>query len=670
LGVSHQIEVKNKLPEATQIKSHDLLKSSPRVDAVLRIRSRPLVPARLRTVHEQVPDYSNPYVVEMERQILFGATATATATVAAVRTLTMAATRTTDLICLMVSSGLFVLSQPPFDLGFLATIALVPWLFRTRRASPAGALAWGLLFGVMVSIGGANWIFDALAAEGSNGLRRIMAAVLIAIWAKGLLFAGAGWVVVRLRSRSPAIAILIPSLVFGLGEFWIAESAWGLPLLLLGHSQISVPGVAQLAVAIGVPGISAMLFALNLALVSAIIVGQGGRRLAFVLGSTWLIAMVAGLPLARVLSPEPRAETRQLLIIQPDICRHDRWELAHQEALLERIAAQTTRAIAESPQPPDAILWPESLLTLPIEPDDRRGRRLQQHVDEWGVPVVLGLVRRAPGAGPDRYLNSVVWWSPILGPVDVQDKVRAIPVVESSRRFWGQEILDWAIANAADGPRVVEAMRAEPLTGAFTVSPALCYEILFPSLVADRRDDESVAIVNLADDSWVEGEVLDQQLIAAAAFRAIEQRLTMIRVSHGGASIAIDRFGREIASLPPNRVGQLTIEVAATPRPSTVEKGASLLPMVVVVAAMLIHCATMSSTRYFGPRIIDDHQRPNRGSGRNFHRSPTRSPPAHLADSLSEPPLQSRLHAGPTWGFLGGSVGGRTVAIPETPAGP
>jgi apolipoprotein N-acyltransferase len=536
----------------------------------------------------------------MEGQAIFAATATATAAT------NLIARRTKDLFCVMASSGLLVLSQPPFELGFLATIALVPWLLRTRRASAAFAFGLGLLFGVMFAIGGASWIFDALAAEGSHGLRRVLAAVLIAVWAKGLLFAGTGWVVHRLRSRSPAIAILVPALVFGLVEFWIGESPWGLPLLLLGHSQFSVPGVAQLAVAIGVPGISTLLFALNLALVSAIIVTQGGRRLALAIGSMWLLAMAGGLPLARMLSPGPLGESRRLLVIQPDISRHDRWESAYQEALLEEMAAQTARAIAVSLQPPDAILWPESLLTVPLEPADRRGRRLQHHIDEWGVPVVLGLARRAPGARSDRYLNSVVWWSPILGPIDVQDKVRAIPVVESSRRFWGQEILDWAIANAADGRRVAEATRAGSLIGAFTLSPALCFEILFPSIVADRRDDESVAIVNLADDSWVEGEALDKQLIAAAAFRAIEQRLTMIRVSHGGSSIAIDRFGREIASLPPNRVGHMTIEVAATSRPSMVEKGASLIPIVGVLSALLVRWATTGSQRPGGVRITHD----------------------------------------------------------------
>jgi len=483
-----------------------------------------------------------------------------------------------NILFLVASAGLLVLSQPPYDWGFLAVFALVPWLSRTRRVHAFGAFAMGLLFGVLFAIGSANWIFDALAAQGATGLRGVVVAVLIALWAKGLLFASAGWIANRLKAQDPVIAILLPSLSFGLGEFWIGHSAWGLPLLLLGHSQVSVPGVAQLAGVVGVPGISMMLFALNLSLASVSLGESRARRFAIALVSIWLFAAATGVPLARALLPRPRGQPKRLLVVQPKLIPHGRWESAYQERLLEEIVEETGRALVGSRKRPDVILWPESLLNLPVEPSDRLGRRLQRHIDGWDVPVVLGLLREAesvddvntaPGWPPDRYFNSVIWWSPIKGPIAFQNKRRAIPVVESSRRFPGQGILDWLIARGGDGPRVVEADRVEPLKGEFTLTAVLCFEILFPELVADRRDEETLAIVNLADDSWVAGEVLDAQLIAAGAFRAIEQRPTMIRVSHGGLSVVVDRFGKTIASLPPDRSGQLTVEVAPPPTGSS-----------------------------------------------------------------------------------------------------
>jgi apolipoprotein N-acyltransferase len=174
-----------------------------------------------------------------------------------------------------------------------------------------------------------------------------------------------------------------------------------------------------------------------------------------------------------------------------------------------------------------------------------------------------------------------VWWSPQIGQIDAVDKVRAIPLIESSRSFSGRAVLGRVMGEVAKGPRVVEALVARPIQGEFTISPALCFEVLFPRIVAERRNDESVAIVNFADDSWVPGEVVDAQLVSAARFRAIEQRMTLVRISHGGLSVVIDRYGHEIASLEPDTTAHLFVEVAASSPPSIFEKAAILfLPLV------------------------------------------------------------------------------------------
>ncbi len=123
------------------------------------------------------------------------------------------------------------------------------------------------------------------------------------------------------------------------------------------------------------------------------------------------------------------------------------------------------------------------------------------------------------------------------------------------------------------------------MRGEFTLSPVLCFEILFPRLVADRRDESSVAIVNLADDSWAEGQVLDAQLVTAATFRAIEQRLTLVRVSHGGLSVAIDALGQQIVSLPPDSFAHALIEVSSAPPPSIIEKVS--IPLLPVIAGSM-----------------------------------------------------------------------------------
>jgi apolipoprotein N-acyltransferase len=382
----------------------------------------------------------------------------------------------------------------------------------------------------------------------------------------------------------------------------MSHSPWGLPLALLGHSQSTVPGIRQLAVAIGVPGISAFLFALNFSVAMAIRGGTRPRIRALALGVSWLVTLASGRPIAESFSADaPETSPRSLLVVQPDIDSRERWQMAGQPAILEAIFEETSRAITEMKSRPDVILWPESLLTLPFAPEDPLGRRLQDQIDRWGVPVVLGLVRAAQVVRPDHrrlYRNSVVWWSPLVGPVDWEDKVRAIPIVESSRGYFetGNVLSDWAFPGSIQAPRVVEAIKAEPLRGEFTLSPALCFEILFPRIVSDRRADESVAIINLADDNWVEGEAADEQIIASATFRAIEQRLPMIRVSNGGRSVVIDRYGERIAELPVDEFGHMVVEVRAMPRASMAEKLALVLPPVIAWVLVLMVARAYSPT--------------------------------------------------------------------------
>lgn len=141
---------------------------------------------------------------------------------------------------------------------------------------------------------------------------------------------------------------------------------------------------------------------------------------------------------------------------------------------------------------------------------------------------------------------------------------------------WGEPLARWAFEGPSRLPQVEEAQFAGPLRADFVVTAILCYEALFPGLVSERTSKDSLAIVNLSDDSWIPGNVADSQLLAASAFRAIEQRLTLIRVSHGGLSVVLDPFGIEVASLPPNQFAHMIVSVSKSPPPTLFEKVAIL----------------------------------------------------------------------------------------------
>ena len=190
--------------------------------------------------------------------------------------------------------------------------------------------------------------------------------------------------------------------------------------------------------------------------------------------------------------------------------------------------------------------------------------------------MVLGAARSASTPGDGRYRNSALWITPEAGIVATFDKTRAIPLAESARRVPGHALLERLIGAGDDPHRVEEASRQVPLRAGLSFVPALCFEILFPGLVDERRSADALAILNLANDSWFESPAASRQQLAFGAFRAIEQRLPVVRVAHGGVSAILDPYGRVTDHLGFGREGALWTTLIPTPAPGSGEKTAIL----------------------------------------------------------------------------------------------
>ncbi len=98
----------------------------------------------------------------------------------------------------VASALLLTLSQSPVDFGYVAVVALIPWLLATRHASAVEAVVLGVITGVVYGLASASWLVSAFESQGAFGLGAVLAAVLTAFWAKGLLFGAVGYAVQRL----------------------------------------------------------------------------------------------------------------------------------------------------------------------------------------------------------------------------------------------------------------------------------------------------------------------------------------------------------------------------------------------------------------------------------------------------------------------------------------
>jgi apolipoprotein N-acyltransferase len=487
------------------------------------------------------------------------------------------------LVACVATGVLLAVAQPPWDISPLAFVALTPLLVATRgecNGSCTHGSILGLVAGAAHGVVLAYWIPSALQSIGASSWGARAALCVTAFWGKGVPFLVVGCaasLIAKLPrgSRGPAFMLAVASI-----EAAVSRLPSGIPWSLLGHSQHEVDGLAQLAALGGVPLLSGLVAWVNWELVELRLAAPTTRTSA----AARLAALAGALGLCALLGTRAVEWTRagggrgghpalQLLVIQPDIDPAERWNPETQRTNLALVAALTHRELARYTQKPDVVVWPETLVTSPIDSDRALRADLEAAAKALGAPLVLGVTRSPLRGGRRSYRNSVLWLDPGNGVVDAFDKTTAVPIVEADGSGQGLSLLEPWFGVSPQTPRVEEGETERPVAAAgISFAVLLCYEIIFPGLVSARATPDVAAILNLANDSWFRGEAVSRQQLAAGAFRAIEQRRTLVRVAHGGVSAVFDPYGRTAASLPFGTEGSLWVEVPAESPPTPLER--------------------------------------------------------------------------------------------------
>jgi apolipoprotein N-acyltransferase len=503
--------------------------------------------------------------------------------------------RATFAFRILLASVLYALAQPPWSLGLLAAVALVPWLLDAYSASPTRAALSGALLGTLSGLLVGQWIPPALVAMGSSRAGAHLLALVTALLVSGVPWGvvGFSWAWVLPRVQSTAIRVVLAATLVFVVESARSECSWGVPWALLGHSQWKLAGATQLAVVGGVPLISALLAATNASLAELVTRRSRGRLRALgVAAAVWGAygaLLVAGLPVAEALrsASSPRAgPVLDLLVVQPDLPPGERWERDARLANLALVTAQTKQALS-SARDVDLILWPELQLTEPLEHDLGLRDALREAVDGLGIPLVLALTWGTQSPRARLCRNAAVWVEPGRGIAAVIEQTAPVPLLESASlpRVGG------ALLRALGSSRPVRLAERCETESARREDHGLAVlfgsEVVRPGLARQRRRERTEMLVNFANDAWFASTGRDQQ-IAYGAFRGVEERLFLVRVAHAGRSLAIDPFGRIATSRPLGRPGSFVVRVTTQRPPLLGERVAvSVLGAVGAAAAAL-----------------------------------------------------------------------------------
>jgi apolipoprotein N-acyltransferase len=417
-----------------------------------------------------------------------------------------------------------------------------------ERPLPARrAFALGLTSGAVYFAGTLYWLVGTLTTFGGLPTALSVVAAMLLVAYLSLFPAAFALILARFARTSIPLALVmaVPAWVTTeLGRQYVWD---GFPWALLGYSQVTWLPIAQLASITGVYGVSGLL-ALTAAAAAWVVVEPGSRRWT---GAVATVALVAGCALwgqarmARSALTSAGAPVR-VAVLQGNIAQDDKWDPALADVITDRYLSMTRRALAEGAT---FIMWPESATPFFFERDVLRGNAIRRLAREGGATLLIGSdqvepLRAEPGrtAAAERTYNAAFLVQPDGQVGAVYRKMQLVPFgeyVPAKRLLFFVGTIVEAASDFAAGEEPVLL----PI-GAHKASTAICYEVIFASLMRRFVADGSELLTTITNDAWYGSSSAPYQHWEQASMRAIEGGRYLARAANTGISGFVDPYGR------------------------------------------------------------------------------------------------------------------------------
>ena len=461
------------------------------------------------------------------------------------------------ILLLSLSCGVaLALCLPRPGLCFLAWFSLAPlfvfWSESTAKKSFAVGWAAGFGFHGLALY----WIYSTCRFAG------IAAPIAVLAWAALAAFLAFNWGVIGALGCALARGLPRPWRPWVWAVVWtgltVAAERWTprLCLDILGYTQYKNLSLLQISALMGPYALGFLVVAFNAALAAAWKQVQGGEK------SDWiarnlaiaaaLIIAIWGYGLYELERRMTAGTSARVEILQPAIDQYQKWDPAFEQRILGNFLELLSRPRAESPA---LIIWPESSLPRWV----REGEIIPEAADwsrKLGAFQVLGAVSKFQG----RTYNSALLIGGDGRPRAAYHKRRLVPFGEFVpfsgffRRFIG-------ILNELGGMAVGERAQGLLRTPLGPAAASICYEAAFPRLAREDVKRGARWIINVTNDGWYKDTWGPYQHFYVNLFRAIENRVTVIRAGNSGISAVIDPWGIVTAQLELNRRGRLDARV-------------------------------------------------------------------------------------------------------------
>jgi apolipoprotein N-acyltransferase len=405
------------------------------------------------------------------------------------------------------------------------------------------AFLLGLVAGMVYFVGTIYWTSTVVATFGQLATPIAVFAMLLLAAYLALYPAVAALVTGVLIRRIGAAALFLVPAAWVATEFLRGYLFGGFPWVPLGNSQVTVLAVAQLASVLGVYGLTTLVALVNAAIAYSML-ANGRARAKTLVGVGLLLVTVAGWGAWRIGdgSLVRQGTAIRVGLVQGNIEQTLKWRADQARRIFTTYIAMTRDVVRRGAQ---YVIWPESSTPFTFEGDPVGNSEMRALARELGVPILFGSDQ---DAGADKHYNAAFQLAPDGMTSAVYRKIHLVPFGEFVPLANWLTIFPPLVQTLAGfAPfSAGESMVMLPV-GLHKASTAICYEVVYPSLVREAVLGGSELLTTITNDAWYGHSSAPFQHFAMASMRAIEHGRYLARAANTGISGVVDPYGRVVA---------------------------------------------------------------------------------------------------------------------------
>ncbi|MDO3382911.1 apolipoprotein N-acyltransferase [Gilvimarinus algae] len=432
----------------------------------------------------------------------------------------------------LLAGGLQPLALAPFNLWPLAILGLAVFALLMFKVSARRAMLVAGCFGAGLYGVGISWIYVAIHEFGNASA--LLAASLTALFVlfMALVFA-LPFVVCRSLLGHGRLGVLLgfPA-CYLLGEWLRSWLLTGFPWLYVGYGHLESPlaGWAPLLGVLGV-GYIAVFSAATLASWAFFVRPSGNLWMASVsVVAFWLVGWaLADVHWTRINHDHPVS----VAMVQPNVPQEVKWDPAQAEPTLDRLMA-----LSEPHWNADWLIWPEAAVPLTYHNALDFLNELTRQASRSQTGVITGIIY--DDHAQRKFYNSLAGFGDALG---IYHKRRLVPFGEYvPLEDWLRgtiEFFDLPTSYIHPGPDEQSGLQV----GDVSIAPTICYEVVYPSLVANSAHHRNV-LLTVSNDAWFADSIGPLQHLQMARMRALETGRYLLRSTNNGVSAIIGPKGQ------------------------------------------------------------------------------------------------------------------------------